>query len=90
VLASLLADGATITADATKGRCAATIGAGTTALAIVSGPVDLASYDTLLEKGGVVMTMASGDVKRARSTRSGCSCVLQAASLRAVRLGDRR
>jgi hypothetical protein len=49
-LASLLADGVAVTAEATKGKCAAVVGATTLEVpAIAAGPVDLAAYDTLLE-----------------------------------------
>lgn len=50
-LASLLADGGAITADATKARCAAAAGAVAPVIpAIETGTVDLGAYDTLLEE----------------------------------------
>ena len=51
-LAALLADGAAVTADATKGRCTqmAAISAAPAVPALETGPVDLAAYDTLLEE----------------------------------------
>lgn len=50
-LASLLADGAAVTTEATKGRCAvAAHAAAPTIPAIEAGPVDLGAYDTLLEE----------------------------------------
>ena len=50
-LAALLADGVAITAEATKGRCAAAAGTAAPSVpAIDAGTVDLAAYDTLLEE----------------------------------------
>jgi hypothetical protein len=50
-LASLLAEGTAITADATKGRCSAAAGAAAPVIpTIETGAVDLGAYDTLLEE----------------------------------------
>jgi hypothetical protein len=50
-LASLLADGAPISAEAIKVRCATAAGSAAPAIpAIETGPVDLGAYDTLLEE----------------------------------------
>jgi transposase len=50
-LASLLADGAAVTAEATKGRCAAAADLAAPVIpAMEAGPVDLGAYDTLLEE----------------------------------------
>ena len=50
-LASLLADSAAVTAEATKGRCAAAADLAAPVIpAMEAGPVDLGAYDTLLEE----------------------------------------